>query len=1111
MRDNRATHIVYAAVALAAMTFNASSASAAYVTVHGGPTFMPGVGGYPGGDVVGINVVGVNDAGVAVGNVYIEDLILYTTSLVVRWDSSGAPAIRLGLGGALDTNNAGTAVGYAIKDVGLDSIYVPVGWDASSTTATELGNLGTSIADGTAHSINNAGAAVGRVTGPFGPDDHTVRWDPSGAATELGHLGTDRFGRNYSYAYAINDLGTAVGLDLKLGDSGAFLGPRAVRWDAASTEATELGNLGTDPSGYTDGRALAINNAGTAVGNSGGRAVRWDASGTAATELDQVNVGAWIDGTTSSLAVAINDAGTTVGYAAHIDGSGAHQGSRAVRWDASGTAATELGNLGTNGGFTQTPVYAINDAGVAIGKARYYDDSGTNLGFRAVYWGLDAVAVDLNTLIDPLSGWTLNSATAISNTGWIGGIGLFDPDGPGEQEAYDRLFLIQLPASSELPGDYSGNGTVGPEDYGLWKANFGSTTMLAADGNGDGRVNAADYTIWRNNLGTSLGAGSGAALPSAVSAAGGSPVVPEPATVVLFGVGLIGLGVVSRRRRPIRRTPPVARLYFENLEDRRLMALLAPVDYATGANPQAVATADFNNDTFLDLATANYTGNSISVRLGDGEGGFGAATHVAAGVHPQSLAVGHFNGDNNLDLGTNKLRVLLGNGNGTFQPPAFTNDWTQAAAAGDFNGDGKVDLVCTYYEGTSGQGWVAVVYGNGQGGFAASHHSDIEGSVEPVALAAADLNGDGKLDVVTANFWSYNVTVLLGNGNSSPSYPWYDGGNYDTGPFPEAVAVGDFTGDGIPDLVTAGNTVDILRGFGDGTFDAPIPYTANSAGMTAVAAADFNGDGKLDVVTANPSAGTVSVSLGLGNGTLAPPIDFAAGLLPTAVVVGFLNDDLFPDVAVANAGSNTVSVLLNDGAWAAMGPTLPGDYNGNDVVDAADYTVWRNTLGSTIDLRADGDGNGMVDPADYGVWKSHFGQTLPPPAAGDGAAFAQQPPALPGFSAAEPIAQPLRTSGEDEPASQRENPPPALAASSPTVHHRPVIGSPRTAARAPAVAARDYAVRDYALVAWLASLTRAVPDNGAAEADRPSTRSVMESLDEDGLGVLDLKQANVNG
>ena len=98
-----------------------------------------------------------------------------------------------------------------------------------------------------------------------------------------------------------------------------------------------------------------------------------------------------------------------------------------------------------------------------------------------------------------------------------------------------------------FPGDYSGNGTVGPEDYNLWKANFGSTTMLAADGNGDGTVNAADYTVWRNHLGDSLGAGGGAAgYPLGASAAPLSPAVPEPSTLAFAAIGLLGLVPCAR-------------------------------------------------------------------------------------------------------------------------------------------------------------------------------------------------------------------------------------------------------------------------------------------------------------------------------------------------------------------------------------------------------------------------------------------------------------------------------------------------------------------------------------------------------------------------------------
>ena len=101
---------------------------------------------------------------------------------------------------------------------------------------------------------------------------------------------------------------------------------------------------------------------------------------------------------------------------------------------------------------------------------------------------------------------------------------------------------VTLMALSTLAGDYSGNGTVGPEDYSLWKANFGSTTLLAADGNGDGIVNAADYTVWRNNLGATLpGSGSAGASPYHAAA-------PEPASVFLVAFGAVLVGLRWNRR-----------------------------------------------------------------------------------------------------------------------------------------------------------------------------------------------------------------------------------------------------------------------------------------------------------------------------------------------------------------------------------------------------------------------------------------------------------------------------------------------------------------------------------------------------------------------------------
>src|SRR5262249_6060143 len=148
-------------------------------------------------------------------------------------------------------------------------------------------------------------------------------------------------------------------------------------------------------------------------------------------------------GSTNSRVYAINAAGTAIGYAQKYAG-GTYLGDRAVRWDASGTVVTELGNLGTD---TYSGAYAINDAGAAVGYA--YKDTGGMLMSYAVLWNSDGVAIDPNTLIGPDSGWTLTSAIGISDTNWVTGYGDFDPDGAGPLDAYSRAFLLDV--SSVVP------------------------------------------------------------------------------------------------------------------------------------------------------------------------------------------------------------------------------------------------------------------------------------------------------------------------------------------------------------------------------------------------------------------------------------------------------------------------------------------------------------------------------------------------------------------------------------------------------------------------------------------------------------------------------------
>ncbi|HVT81209.1 MAG TPA: hypothetical protein VHM90_11185 [Phycisphaerae bacterium] len=292
-------------------------------------------------------------------------------------------------------NNTGTAVAFADKYtagtlVGMRSLR----WNAAG--GFELGTLGdngSGVTTSHPYAINNPGVAVGYAyvfSGATFNGYRAVRWDAgSTAATALGNLGLSASGGTLAQAIAINDAGTTVGYASKMSSTFNF-GFRAVRWDAGTTVATELGNLAASATGSSDTQAFAINASGTAVGlgdkfigpaDKGSRAIRWDAGSTLATELDAL--GTNLSGVTESTAYAINAAGTAVGEANKYSGN-TSLGARAVRWDAGTTAAVELATLGTNlSGFTDARAYAVNASGMAAGLANKYSGNG-NLGTRAV-------------------------------------------------------------------------------------------------------------------------------------------------------------------------------------------------------------------------------------------------------------------------------------------------------------------------------------------------------------------------------------------------------------------------------------------------------------------------------------------------------------------------------------------------------------------------------------------------------------------------------------------------------------------------------------------------------------------------------------------------------
>jgi hypothetical protein len=352
-----------------------------------------------------------------------------------------------------------------------------------------------------------------------------------------------------------------------------------------------------------------------------------------------------------------------------------------------------------------------------------------------------------------------------------------------------------------------------------------------------------------------------------------------------------------------------------------------PTSATVGTGAQDVAVGDFNGDGKLDVVTANqgtynattrtFSGASVSVLLGDGRGGFGTARNYAVSSAPSRVVVGDFNGDGKLDVAAGGGRrgawdlpgtpagmsVLLGKGDGTFKA-AKTSSFGMGmyATAADVNGDGKLDLVTTL----SG-----VLLGNGDGTFRAP---PVPGSGKGAA-AVGDLNGDGKLDVVA--FTPSSVALLAGNGDGTfgTAQAIYSPAS---GLYVAAVAVGDFSADGNPDVAVglgatnsagSGLGVVVLTGDGAGAFSTALGIGTPFAGFdprysVELVAADVNGDGTADLIGLNSFQGTVhsaGVSLGRVGGGFSGPVQSIATFVaaPTALAVGDINRDGYLDVVMA--------------------------------------------------------------------------------------------------------------------------------------------------------------------------------------------------------------------
>ncbi|MCF8465722.1 MAG: T9SS type A sorting domain-containing protein [Flavobacteriales bacterium] len=353
-----------------------------------------------------------------------------------------------------------------------------------------------------------------------------------------------------------------------------------------------------------------------------------------------------------------------------------------------------------------------------------------------------------------------------------------------------------------------------------------------------------------------------------------------------------------------------------------------------------VHIADLDADGFGEIICEGIA--DLRVFLNDQSMGFLLQPTVQMGGYASSIVTGHFNADAILDLAETQrtsgvVAVRFGNGNGTFQAlNSFSvNGSPNHGALGDFDGDLQVDLISS-----NTQSNASFVKGNADGSFGTYM---LRSGLRPMTFAVGLVNNDAYLDIVTHNTQSYDISVMLGNGDGS----FQNTVNQGSLVYGDQMIMADLNNDDELDVAVVSTEVTMLQGDGNGTFvlAGTSPQTFQNGGTFVMAAADLNADDNIDLVLGLNSEDSISVLLGNGDFTFQPVLRYATeGILNGDITIALVNADTYPDLITANDQSNDLSLFINNGSGGFLSPTLIQADNGPRSVAVDDF-----------------DGNGMND------------------------------------------------------------------------------------------------------------------------------------------------------